>query len=140
PIKTTSPRRSVIDQRFVNRVVSSVRLFKVLSSGLPPYCILIRIRNAPREQDLNLLSRRHLRCDLRRNGNLAVWRELTPEAGGFHLNSSPTCLYHLMRQQRRIARLRKAAAPNPRAVPEFRLFPEWRRRARVCCFATRVLS
>src|SRR5260370_15446964 len=91
-IRTISPRRRVMDQRFVDRVVGVVRCFELPPPGRAPRCIVLR--DAPLEYDLNLFPWGHLGCDLGRNCNLAVRREFTSEISGFHLKV-PYCLYHL---------------------------------------------
>src|SRR5260370_396424 len=74
-IRTISPRRRVMDQRFVDRVVGVVRCFELPPPGRAPRCIVLR--DAPLEYDLNLFPWGHLGCDLGRNCNLAVRREFT---------------------------------------------------------------
>ena len=67
-----------MDQLFVNRVVGSVCRVKLPPTRRAPGGVVFG--DAPLEYDLNLLSRRNLRCDLRRNRDLAVRREKAGEA------------------------------------------------------------
>jgi hypothetical protein len=79
-IRTTSPARRVIDQQFVDRVVGNVCVLELSPPRLTPGGIFFG--HAPLEYDLNRFSRRNPRCDLRRDRNLAVRRELTFEVSG----------------------------------------------------------
>src|ERR1035441_4302960 len=84
-IRTTSQGRSVMDQQFVDRVIVSVGRLELPSTRRAPGSVAFG--DAPLEYDLNLLPRRNLRCDLRRNGDLAVRREFAPEVSGLHIRS-----------------------------------------------------
>ena len=55
--------------------------------------------DAPLEYDLNLLPRWNLRCDLRRNGDLAVRREFAPEVSGLHIRSLVPYIISRVRKQ-----------------------------------------
>src|ERR1035438_9544308 len=84
-IRTTSPVRSVMDQQFIDRVIVSIGRLELPSASRAPGSVVFG--DAPLEYDLNLLPRRNLRCDLRRNGDLAVRREFAPEVSGLHVRS-----------------------------------------------------
>src|ERR1017187_1082920 len=82
-MRTISQGRRVMEQLFVHRVVGGVCRFK----PPPPRCAPsgVVVGDAPLEDNLNRFSGRNLRCDLRRNGNLAIRRELASEVSG-HLS------------------------------------------------------
>src|SRR2546427_723675 len=73
-----------MNQQFVNRLVGSVCRLKPPPPGRAPSVVVFR--HVPLEYDLNTFSGRNLRRDLRRNGNLAVWREFAFEVSSLHLN------------------------------------------------------
>jgi hypothetical protein len=72
-IRTTSPGRSVMYRQLVYRVIVNVRRLKFVSTCCPPGGIVHG--EAPPKHYRKRLSRRHLRCDLGPNRNLAVRRE-----------------------------------------------------------------
>src|ERR1035438_7819243 len=80
-IRTTSPGRRVMDQRLIYRVIGGVSRLELPSTGRAPSGIVRG--DAPLEDHLNLFPWRNLRCNLRRNCDLTVRRELAPEVGGF---------------------------------------------------------
>src|ERR1035437_10381120 len=84
-IRTTSPGRSVMDQKFIDRVVGSVGRLELPSASRAPGSVVVG--HAPLEYDLNLLPRRNLRRDLMRNRDLAVRREFAHEVSSLHLRS-----------------------------------------------------
>ena len=93
-----------MDQQFVYRVIGSVcRLESPPASRAPSGVVH---GDAPLEYDLNLFPRRNLRCDLRRNDNLAIRCEFAPEVGGFHLCSLTFYIISRVRENGRAHTLR----------------------------------
>src|ERR1017187_5910546 len=103
-IGTISPGRRVMDRLFVDRVVGSVCRIKPPPARRAPGGVVFG--DAPLEYDLDLFPRRNLRCDLRRNGDLAVWLEFASEVNRLHY-SFLTCLIIS-----RVRTPRRARAPS----------------------------
>src|ERR1019366_7283491 len=103
-IRTTSPGRRVMVQQFVYRVIGSVCRLESPAAGRAPGGVVQG--DAPLENDLNLFPRRNLRCDLRRNDNLAIRCEFAPEVGGFHLCSLTFYIISRVRENGRAHTLR----------------------------------
>ena len=93
-IRTTSQGRGAIDQQFVVRVAGHTPPRNRPCRSGP---IRVAFGAAPPPYDLNLFPRRNLRCDLARNGNVAVRCQFAVEIDGLHF-SSATPLYHLGEQ------------------------------------------
>jgi hypothetical protein len=74
-----------MDRQFVYWVIGSVRRLESEPASRAPSGVVYG--DAPLEYELNLFSRRNLRCDLRRNDDLTIGREFTPEASGLHFSS-----------------------------------------------------
>src|ERR1035441_10452177 len=68
-------------QLFVDRVVGSIRRIELPPARRAPSVVF---GDAPLEYDLDLFPRRNLRCDLRRDGNLAVRLEFASEVSRLH--------------------------------------------------------
>ena len=92
-----------MDQLFVDRVVGGVCRIKLPPPRRAPG---VAFGDALLEYDLDLCPRRNLRCNLRRNGNLAVRLEFASEVSRLHY-SFLTCLIIS-----RVRTARRALAPS----------------------------
>ena len=102
--------------QFVYRVVGRICRLELPSTNRAPGGIVRT--DAPLEYDLNLFPRWNLRWDLRRNGNLAVRRELASEVSGLHRFSLAHCI---------VSRVRAIGIRTPRRGPRRACFRVRRR-------------
>src|ERR1039457_4886724 len=88
-----------MDQLFVDRVVAGVRRIKLPPARRAPSCVVFG--HAPLEYDLDRFPWRNLRCDLWRNGNLAIRLEFASEVSRLHYSFLTSFIISRVRTARR---------------------------------------